>query len=332
MPTAATQTEQTLTLRSATSHENLLFDYPDADLILRSLDSYEFRVLRMYIVHSSPILGKKVLFSPNPQAQPVSTPTIPTKSDVEDDAINAPCVVELPIQGPILFSLLTYIFPVPPVLPSTVEQVMELLSVAQLYKMDVVLTHIRNHIAQQKPPFIREETAFLIYSLSQKQALRTEALQAARCTLNFSGLNIRDLAEEQKLDMMPNSFLYELWKYQERVRSNLASDLNEFKRSKVLTILGELSISSESLTDSSIPSWLESYISTIGTGRVPVSLDPTDFHMDLEYHCRTGWGSIRGCTSCSDISRESIRELWGALTDVVRGSISKVRVTYRCRR
>ena len=50
---------------------------------------------------------------------------------------------------------------------------MELLSVAQMYKMDVVLTHIRNHLARQEPSFIREETAFQLYSVAQKYGLRT---------------------------------------------------------------------------------------------------------------------------------------------------------------
>src|SRR6266403_348944 len=222
----------------AISHENLLFDYPEADVVLRSRDSYEFRVLKIFIVHGSSILGEKVLISSNPHPEP-TTSTIPADSDGDSGpATNALPVVQLPIEGAILFSLLTYIFPVPPILPSTVEQIMELLSVAQLYKMDVILTHIRNHIAQQDPPFIREETAFLIYSLSQKHGLRTEALQAARCTLTFSSLTIQDLAEENKLDMMPGSFLHELRKYHQRVRSNLALDLDEFKKSNAPTILG----------------------------------------------------------------------------------------------
>ncbi len=55
---------------------------------------------------------------------------------------------------------LTYIFPIPHVFPSTVEQVMELLSVAQTYKMDTVLTHIKNYIARQEPPFIPERNCF----------------------------------------------------------------------------------------------------------------------------------------------------------------------------
>jgi hypothetical protein len=324
MSTAATATESS-PLRPVISHENLLFDYPDADLILRSSDSYEFRVLKLYIVHSSSILGEKVLIFSTPQPTPTSS-TIPAESDVDSEyaanAFQVP-IVQLPIDGAILFNLLTYIFPVPPVLPSTVEQVMELLSVAQMYKMDVVLTHIRNHIAQQDPPFIREETAFLIYSLSQKHALRTEALQAARCTLSFSSLTIQDLAEEHKLDLMPGSFLYELWKYHQRVRSNLTSDLNEFKRSSALTILGDSGC--ESLTDSGLPDWFDGYISGIGTGHAPAFFDLADFHTKLVEHIGHQ-RSNGGCASCSGMLGKKIRAIWEALMAVVHGSIVKVRV------
>src|SRR6266849_2527022 len=99
MSTAVTATKS-LPLNPVISHENLLFAYPDADVILRSPDSYEFRVLGMYIVHSSPILGEKVVISPNPQPEP--TPTSPADPDVEDAATNALCVVQLPIEGAIL--------------------------------------------------------------------------------------------------------------------------------------------------------------------------------------------------------------------------------------
>ncbi len=324
-PIMSTTTTKTSPSRLVISHENLHFDYPEADVILRSRDSYEFRVLKIYIIHNSSILGEKALISPNPQPKPTSS-TIPADSDVDSGpATNALPVVQLPIEGAILFSLLTYIFPVPPVLPSTVEQVMELLSVAQSYKMDVTLTHIRNHIAQQEPPFTREGTAFLIYSFSHKHGLRTEALQAARCTLNFATLNIQHLAEEEKLDIIPGAFLLELWKYHKRVRLNLKSDLRVFIKSNVLTIFGDSSC--ESLTSSGIPSWLGSYIFNIGNSYAPGFLDPTDFHMELVEHSQK---SILngGCASCSGISREKIREIWGALTAAVHNSISKVSVTY----
>ena len=152
------------TAATKTSPSGLLFDFPEADVILRSRDSYEFRVLKLYIVHSSPILGEKLLLSPNPQPEPSDSEN-PAESNVKGTAANVPCVVQLPVEGAILFSLLTYIFPVPPVLPSTVEQTMELLSVAQMYKMDVALTHIRIHIAQQEPPFIGKKLHSLFIPL-----------------------------------------------------------------------------------------------------------------------------------------------------------------------
>jgi hypothetical protein len=228
MSTAITETSPSGPIVSL---ENLLFDFPEADIILlvilRSRDSYDFRVLKIYIVNSSPILGEKVSLSPNFRPAPGAS-------------TSAPCV-QLPIEGAILFSLLTYIFPVLPVLPSTVEQVMELLSVAQMYKMDVVLTRIRSHIAQQgrqEPPFIREETAFLIYSLAQNHGLRPEGLDAAQCTLSFASLAIEDLAEEHTLDIMPGPFLYELWEYHGTVGENLEEDLEDFATSDAVKILG----------------------------------------------------------------------------------------------
>src|ERR1700761_3719479 len=129
------------------SLDKLLFDYPGADIILRSCDSYEFRVLKVYIFHSSPVLGEWVLATDHPQPGAI----IPA-----DTAATSLPVTQLPDSGAVLFSLLTYVFPVQPILPSTVEQVMELLFAAQGYRMISVLTHIRNHIAQQHPPFIRE--------------------------------------------------------------------------------------------------------------------------------------------------------------------------------
>jgi hypothetical protein len=315
------------------SLENLLFDFPEADVFLRSRDSYEFRVLKLYIklyiAHNSAILGEKILLSPNPQPQP-SDFASPVDLDVEKTAANALRVVQLPVEGAVLFSLLTYIFPAPPILPSTTEKIMELLSVAQMYKMDVVLTHIRNHIAQQEPPLIREETALLVYSLSQKHGLRIEALQAARCTLSFPGLTIEDLAKKGKLDMMSGAFLHELWKYHERVRLNLTSDLEEFKKSNALAILGDLKCNNP--IGSGGPFWLDSYISNIGMGPVAAALDFTDFHMGLTKHI-TYWSSNvtktrSGCAACSGVPRKKLCELWEALTATVHCGIAKVSVIY----
>jgi hypothetical protein len=307
----STTTTETPPSGPVVSLENLLFDFPEADVVLRSRDSYDFRVLKIYIVHSSPILGEKVLLFPDPSANP-------TESDV-------PCVVQLPIGGAALFSLLTYIFPVHPELPAAVEHVMELLSVAQMYKMDVVLAQIRNDVAQQEPPFIREETAFLIYSLAQEHGLRSEALEAAQCTLSVSSLTIEGLAKDDKLAMMPGTFLHELWKYHQRVQSNRASALDEFRKSNAHTILGDLSCCQPSVTG--LPYWLDKYLFDLYTTWVPGSLDLTDFHMKLTEHIHSMGRKKGGCTFCAGIPQTKIRTLWGALTDIIHGSISKVRVS-----
>ena len=201
---------------------------------------------------------------------------------------------------------------------------MKLLSVAQMYKMDVVLTHIRNDIARQEPPFIREDTAFLIYSLAQKYGLRTEALQAARWTLSFPCFTIEDLFEEHKLDMMPGASLHELWKYRQRVRSNLALDLEEFG-SNALKILGDLIC--DKPADSGLPAWLDRYISNTSEARAPFFLNLLDFHMRFSEHIQL-LSPNDGCKSCSGISRKKIGELWEALTATVHCRIAKVSVIY----
>lgn len=324
MWTVATQTPSS---RPVVSQQSLLIDYSEADIILRSRDSYEFPVLKLFIVHNSPILEEKVLLCHNPQPE-LSGCTISREFDVDlehaANALQVP-VVQLPIDGAILFSLLTYIFPIPPVLPSTIEQVMELLSVAQMYEMDVVLTHIRNHIAQQEPPFIREETAFLIYSLSQKHGLRFEALQAALRTLSFTTLTVDNLAKENKLDLMPGYLLHELWKYHQRVRSNLTIDLREFKKSIALTMP---SISKcYSLTGSSLPRWLDAFISEIVTDNFPIFLDLADFQKKLKTHVQEGRSECSHCGSII-IPHEEIRAIWTALEAVLNNSIVKVRANY----
>jgi hypothetical protein len=142
-------------------------------------------------------------------------------------------------------------------------------------------------------------------------------------------LIIEDLAKEEKLDMMPGAFLHELWKYHQRVRSNLASDLQEFKRSDTTpAILGDSSCGILKISGfSGLPPWVDYYISDIGRNCVPASLDLTDFLMELAEHLEDQ-SSNGGCESCSGIPRNRIREFWRALTATISGSIAKVSVAY----
>jgi hypothetical protein len=288
--------------------ENYVFDYPEGDVILRSRDFLEFRVLKIYVIHSSPILSRKVSTSSKTQSADLgpdrNTPSLP--------------VIELSDSGAVVFSILTFIFPVPPILPTTIEQTMELLSVAQTYKMDVVLTRIRDHIARQDPQFIREDTAFYVYALAQRYGLRTEALQAAQSTLNLSPLTISGLVD--KIDMMSGSCLHELWKYHERVKAYLALDLREFRISQARRALGDSTC--QSLTASRIPTWLDRYIEDIGED--PALFDPSEYYRALEKHAREDNRGRMNCTSCATMPRKRTRSFLAALATVVHASIAKV--------
>ena len=139
------------------SPERILRDDPNADIILRSGDLQEFRVSKLDIIRSSPILGDIIRESAMNSLN----------SSASACAEGLPCI-KLPDNGDILSSLLSFILPVSPILPLTTEKTMELLSVAQKYNMNHALARIRGAVASQDPPFICPENAFHVYSLAQK--------------------------------------------------------------------------------------------------------------------------------------------------------------------
>ena len=202
----------------AESAETLHFDFPGSDIVLRSCDSYNFHVSKLYIANSSPVLRELMK-------------TVSNTSDIANDEEPEPLpVVDLPESGVTLHSLLTIIFPVVPTLPSTLEKIMELLAVAQKYQMESVLCHIRGVIARKDPPFIRPETAFRIYFLAQQHELHEEAVQSARVTLRMP-MVIEDLGDKLEISDMTGAYLHELWKYHERIRADLKSGLPAFQSS-----------------------------------------------------------------------------------------------------
>ena len=178
---------------------NPVLDLPGADIILRSQDSYHFRVSKIYIVNTSSVLNELIGRRPGDHVNPeVSLP-----------------VVQLPESGEILHCLLTFIFPITQLVPSTPEKIMELLSVAQKYQMGTVLAHIRG-IARQNSLPTRLEPLLRIYALAQKYGLRQEALQTARAIFLKYSMTIEDF--DNNLDIVSGASLYELWKYHESVR------------------------------------------------------------------------------------------------------------------
>ena len=284
--------------------ENLLLDYPGADIILRSQDCYHFRVPKTFIVNNSPILGELIQ----------RTSYSPGDANAEASLL----VVQLPESNEILYCLLTFIFPVtPPHVPSTPEKIMELLSVAEAYQMDSVLTYIRDRIARQNSLPTRLEPALRIYALAQKHGLRPEALLSAQTILSYP-MTIEYF--DNNLDIMPGAALYELWKYRERVRAILASDLSEFRMFFANgTITG---LRCTRLSSSRIPSWLDQYIESIA--KSPNLFDPAELNIAMARHTKDM--ANQPICECASIPSHTIREFWDALTSVVHGSFKKASV------
>jgi len=305
---------------------NLLFEYPGADVILRSHDSHHLRVPKSYLIHCSPVLDE----------------LIRKASNLPDDASGETSlpVVQLPESGAVLHSLLTFIFPSTPLVPSTTEEAMELLSVAQKYQMVSVLAYIRYHIAQQNPPSTQRDDVLHRYSLAQKYGLHQEALQAAQTILMKYPMTIGDLEDE--LDIMPGASLYELWNYHGRARNILAEDLTVFRMSGAGGTLRGLRC--VKLSSSTIPHWIDNYIASIGD--TPKLFDPIDFNTALALHLRLDkarnndrkrtstssqpisifWPITNACPciSTSSDSCQTMRNFWESLTSVVHGSLKKV--------
>jgi hypothetical protein len=283
---------------------NLVFNYPGADLILRSCDSRAFRVPKLYIINSSPELRNLIL-------------NALYLSDAAHAGRSLPAL-QLSDTGAILYSLLTFIFPVSIVLPPTTEEIMQLLSVAQKYRMNSTMAHIRRGIAPQDSLFTNPDNAFYIYSLAHKYGLRQEALQAAQTTLTFS-MTIEGL--EDKLDVMPGAALHDLWKYHKRAQAVLASDLRKFSQSKARGTLRGLCCTE--FSPSLIPRWLDNYIESIA--ETPNRFDLVEFHITLARHIRDK-ADDRRC-ACASITSQTIRTFWTALTATVHESIQEVSIT-----
>ncbi|KAH9066083.1 hypothetical protein EDB83DRAFT_2519556 [Lactarius deliciosus] len=295
------------------SDETLHFNYPGSDIILRSCDSHDFRLPKLYIVTCSPVLRKLI-------RSDSITPDVPDGKLEEQERLP---VVKLQESKATLYSLFTFIFPVPPILPSTTERIMELLAVAQKYQMDSVLVHIRGAIARRDPPFIRPETAFRVYFLAQEHELHQEALQAARVTLRLPMI-IENLGDKLAFPGTTGTYLFELWKYHQRIRTDLKSGVLEFKNSGLPDVVKNLRCTKNQYYDyslrNSFPKWIDDYIGSIA--EAPHLFDLIEFESTWARHVQDNNYTSSKC-SCVGISSQIIRPFWEALTTAVHRTVEQ---------
>ena len=294
--------------------DETLFNYPGSDIALRSCDCHDFHLPKLYILICSPVLGELIR-------------SVSTTSDIPTiDGPEPLPVVQLSESGATLYILLTFIFPVDPVLPSTSEKIMELLGVAEKYQMNSVATHIRGILARKDPPFIRPETAHGIYFLAQMYGLREEAAQAARVTLR-QRMVLGDMIDFPGLT---GAYLHELWKYHQRVRSDLKSGFLEFIKSDIPDDVKHLRCDilepSIAISDESHLGWLDMYIASIA--EAPHLFDPVAFEDDWTCHIRRAARvASKPLCSCVDLPSELRRGLRKALSTFLHTAIEKVRCT-----
>jgi len=307
MATIPTKKTLSMPLRDKSSTK-VVIKYPDADIILRSSDSSDFRLQKLFITKSSsPLNGR-----------------IQAASSLSDANSGKPLpVVHLSEGSRILYSLLTFVLPLSPALPSTLEETMELLSVAQKYEMSHVLVHIRGSVALKNPPLINKTNALRVYSLAQKYGLRRETVQAARITLKPT-LTIENLQDRLSLDLIPGDHLHELWKYHQRVQANLVKNVNEFVGSGACTALK--GVGCVNISSFKIPKWIEEYI--VSMASTPSMFDFTEFQSALARHASGTSNTTggRGCSFCANLPGEKIDEYWMTLSTFVHKNMEIVSI------
>ena len=131
-------------------------------------------------------------------------------------------------------------------------------------------------------------------------------------------MSIEDL--EDRLDMMPGAALYELWKYYEKVRAILASNLAEFKASDARRALAGFRCTASD--SSQMPRWLDEYIESIGDA--PHLFDFIEFNAALGHHMHLKDEAGNHKCACVSIPSKAIRKFWEALTSVVHDSFESV--------
>ncbi|KAH8982096.1 hypothetical protein EDB92DRAFT_2072477 [Lactarius akahatsu] len=119
-------------------------------------------------------------------------------------------VVQLFEDAYLLNSLVSLLYPVPPVIPNSYEKVFALLSACQKYDMVSIQTYIREEIKRGRFPVLVTTEAFRAYAIASNMGLIPEMENAARLTLGHP-MTFESLGEG--LRSFKGRALYDLVRY-----------------------------------------------------------------------------------------------------------------------
>ena len=166
---------------------------PNADVILQSSDLVHFRVHKLVLVTSSPVFGD--MFSlPQPSNDPAH------------DELPVVCLSE---NADVLNSLISMLYPVPPEIPTSSDDILALLAAAAKYDMEATQSSIRAEVNRRRLLTPTDAEVFRMYAIACNKGLIPEVETAARLSLGypltfeslgdavrlFEGWALRDLAD-----------------------------------------------------------------------------------------------------------------------------------------
>jgi len=147
----------------------LRLNVPDADIILRSSDQATFRVRKSLLAMSSPFF-EDLLSLPQPP---------------DDEFVEGLPVVQLSEDADLLNCLVSLLYPIFPIIPSSYEKVFALLAACQKYDMVSIQSGIRAEIQRGTFPAPGEAEGFSAYAIASSKGLIPEMENAARLTLSY---------------------------------------------------------------------------------------------------------------------------------------------------
>ncbi|KAI0288676.1 hypothetical protein BC826DRAFT_957949 [Russula brevipes] len=215
-------------------------DVSDADIIIQSSDSTNFRVHKSILVSSSQFFRDMLSLPQRPQ---------PSNHEIVDGLP----VVRVLEGADLVRALVTVLYPIPPELPASHEGVLALLSAAQKYDMITVQSSIRAEVIRRGLPAPIRAHALRAYAIAFRNKLSPEIGTAAHLTLDYP-LTFEALGDE--LPQFEGSALHELVSFRKVCRDSLVTCLESFS-TLVLAHqnLGRLSQYQESGFIRWIPHW-----------------------------------------------------------------------------
>ena len=107
-------------------------------------------------------------------------------------------VVHLSEDAEVLNSLISMLYPVPPELPDSSDNILSLLAAATKYDMDAVQSSIRAEVSRRGSLSSTGAGVFRVYAVARSKGLVPEFVAAARLTLGYP-LTFENLGDELRL-------------------------------------------------------------------------------------------------------------------------------------